>query len=881
MMIAKSIAAIAGGLLRLLVRLQPTRFRDRFGREVLHESLEEIGAAVSDGVRPTLATSTRAITDASRGLVLERFRHLRSVSRKDVFMPRGLTTDLMIASRRIRAQPILTLIVIATLGLAVGAATAIFSVADAVLLRQLPYPESDRLVLLDEQTATGRYRGVSFPAVDIWSREVTSLDSVAFFEQHASLVLVDGEPERLSGSSASRNFHEVLGVWPALGAAFTPGPLVGGPDEVILSHALWLRLGGHSGVIGRSLYVDPRQYRIVGVMPAGFAYPVEAEYWTTPPKSMEMLLTARNVQFLTAVGRLRRGATIDGLRSELAVLTSRYPATDRVGGPVSMTGEGLRESMVGHLRHGITTVGGSAALLLFIAVCNVTALLLGRATTRQREMAMQSALGAARGRLIRQSLFEVLMLAIPGGIAGIAAAWACRDLIVALSLDEVPRIAGVTIDARALGFATMATLGSAALATLLPARLASGAVAISRLQASSRSESGSPGVLRWLQGLVIGQVAVTVVILVAGVLLARSLGRLAAVDTGFSAPNVIAMRVDLPLRPSPPPAVRLAFHEDVMNRVRALPGVESGAFGSRLPLADANASVETQAVGDAREIRSIFQSAGPGFFSTIGATIVQGREIAPDDAKRGPVVVINDVLARHLFGDSPAVGRRVRVAYMTGPLEAEVVGVVRALRYNGLTGAIAPEGYIDYRAVRLPSILFARSSAPAASIVPAIRAAVRESDPTGRATVDQITTLEREVARRLARPRFLMALVGTFAAVALVLATAGLFGVMSFAVAQRRHEMGVRLALGASPSRLFREVVGRGARLISIGLAIGVPTAAAGVRYIRTLLFGVGPWDATTFAGAVGVVCAVSLLACWIPARRAQGTDPLDVLRIS
>jgi putative ABC transport system permease protein len=634
-------------------------------------------------------------------------------------------------------------------------------------------------------------------------------------------------------------------------------------------------------VIGQSLHVEPRTYTIVGVMPPGFGYPANSEFWVTPPQDMENVRATR-VRFLNGVGRLKPGATVKELQAELAVLTGRLPETDKVGGAIRMTGEGLWDSIVGHLRPGVTVVVSSAFLLLVIAVCNVTALLLGRATTRRKEMALQVALGASAPRLARQSGLEVLLLTVPAGLAGLVAAWLVRDLIVSLSFEEVPRIGEVAIDARAMAFALATTLITAALATILPARISTRIDAAPALQGFGRDGGVAPSVLPVLRALVIGQVAMTLVMLVGGVLLARSVRTLASVDPGFSRESVLTMRVNLPLQGFPQGAARLAFYDAVRQRALSMPGVQGVAFSSRVPLADAVPTSDVKLAGSpGPAIRSLMHSAGPGFFDTIGAQVVEGREIQEQDRAIHPVVVINEVLAARLFENRSPLGQRISVGHWTGPVQAEVVGVARAVRYNGLAGSIVPEAYLDYSAAMQPLVLFVQTHEPAERIVPMLRTAVREADPSGRVTVDRITWLQDVVARRLARPRFFLALVATFGGVALMLAVAGLYGVMAFAVAQRRHEMGVRLALGASPRQLFNQVVGRGGVLVAIGVALGLPAAALAARGMRSLLFGIGPSDPVTFVIAVVLVSTVAIAACVVPARRAQATDPLDVLRVS
>jgi putative ABC transport system permease protein len=881
-MMPAALAWIAAAVVRVLLTLAPAPFRTRFGGIVADEIRADLKAATARGLAATARASGGAVLDAARGVAAERLQQCRGLAAagKDVVMFTGLLSDSRMAWRGVRGRPWLTAIVVATLGIAVGAATAMFSVADAVLLRPLPFPDSARLVTLEEATATAGRRGASLPAIGIWSGEAEALESVAYYEASRSLVIVGDQPDRLEGGMFSRNYFEVLRVSPALGRGFSPGPEFEGPDEVVISDRLWRRLGGDASVVGRTLVIDPRPFVVVGVMPPGFDYPAGADFWTSMPKDLGRIAASRQLRFMTAIGRLKPGASLAALQAQLAVLTDRYPHHDRVGGAVRMVAAGLHDAAVAHVRPAIAIVVCAAILLLVIASINVAALLLAQATSRRRERSVQAALGATGARLVRQGALEVLIVALAGGAIGMLAAWASRDLIVALSLDEIPRIAQVRIDARALAFGFLATIAGAALAALLPAWLSDRADAVAGLRGESRGSGGSPGVLRMLRGLVVVEVAMTMVLAVGGILLARSLENLIRVDRGFAAEDVIAMRVNLPTTPRLGKEASLAFHEEVRRRAPELPGVESAAFASRLPLADALASSEVHvAGGPIEDVQAIVQVASPGYLSTIGARLTEGRDIADEDRAGAPVAVINDVLARRLFGDVSPVGRRVIFQFMTGPVEVEVVGVARPIRYNGLAGAPAPELYVDYRARIVPMMLFTRVSAPAARMIPELTRIIRDVDPTGRATVDQVTTLEREVNRRLARPRFFLALVGTFGAVALVLVTAGLYGVMAFAVAQRRHEMGVRLALGASPRQLFREVIGRGAVLAGMGLLAGLIASAAAAGVLRSLLFGVGPWDPVTFAVAMLVVLLVTITASWLPARRAQRTDPLEVLR--
>jgi putative ABC transport system permease protein len=882
---ARVIAALTDFALRLLLHAYPSDIRGPFGHAIRQDVRADIEAAASRSSAAAIAVraTAGAVVDLAsewRARLLQPRARPSSTSIPVRTMFQGMDADVWLAIRRYRARPVPALIVVVTLGLAVGAATVIFSVADAALLQPLPFPHAERLVRMDEVTVRETTGGVSLPVFDLW-RELPSLDALAFYERSTALVMVRNEPDRLPVATVSREFLTTLGVPPALGHGFSPGAF-GPPEEVVISHYLWQRLGGHTDVIGARLAVEPSEYTVVGVMPPGFGFPADVQVWRTPPQALERIRAFRELRFVSVIGRLKDGQPLTALQAELDALTAAHPAMDRIGGEVRMAAVDLRESMVGHITRGVVTVAAAAGLLLILACCNVSAMLLAFTVSRQRELAVHAALGASQWRLVRQNVAGVLLLSIPACVLGLTVARLCRDAIVAISLDEIPRIGAMTIDSRAFGFSIGAAMLAGLAATLLPSWIAARLAGVASLRSAARDGSASPGILRVLRGLLVAQVALTFIILCGGLLLARSLSRLSVVDTGFSERNILAARLNLTGLSGrlPPPGTQIAFYADVLQRVREMPGVEAASFISRLPLSQAVVSTEVQVQGVAQtEVRAIYQTVGPGYFSTIGARVVEGRELMDADRPETPAVVINEVLARRLFeGESP-LGRRVMFREMRGPVEAQVVGVIRPLRYNGLQSELAPEIYADYRVRLLPQYLVLRTIGPADALTAQLRSVVRQADPSNRVTLENVTTIEREIARRLARPRFFLALVGTFGSVALLVATAGLYGVMGFAVAQRRHEMGVRLALGASPARLFADVMGRGAMVTAIGLALGLTGAALATRGMTSLLFDVKPLDPPTFAATALLLALVAGVACWIPASRARATDPLSVLR--
>jgi putative ABC transport system permease protein len=861
-------------ILRALLLLYPRAFRRAFGSDVLASA----SRAVSE--RPTrrgrMRQAMHEIGAAMRDLVPAHLDGRRTTGHGRTRVV-GIGPDLRLASRHVAGARTVSLIAIGTVAVAIGAATAIFSVADAVLFRPLPYHDSERLVTLHEETKTASRSGISLPAFEIWKRDVRSLASLAWYEPSTSMVMVGDEADRLNGAAVSPEFFGVLAMQPAVGRLFSAGIADAAVREVVISHTLYQRLGGSTAVLGRALLIDPGTYVIVGVMPPGPVYPAGADFWKTTG-DYGMLRGERSLRFLSAIGRLAPGADLRTLRAELDVLTERHPAVDRVGGPVRMTADGLKASMVRQVRLGILTALGAVVSLVLIACCNLAALLLAQASARGREHAVQAALGASRIRLLRQQAFEAALVVLPGGALGIWLAWLCRDAIVRLSLNEIPLIGDARLDARVLGCALAATAIAALLAALAPAWLAARLHSTAALRAARGGGHARP-VLRVLRGLVVAQIALTFVLTVVGVLLGQTLLRLGRVELGFRAAGVVSLRINLPIGSRSVEAQR-TFYDDVLRRVRALPAVQDAALASRLPLSVALASTEVSAAADkARDVRAALQMSSAGLFSTIGARLVSGRGFSDEDSPARPALVLNDILARQLFGTTNPVGERVRFNMLGRPADGTVIGVVGTVRQNGLRAAPLPELYVDYRVRPMIMVLLARTTLPLSDAAPLLTSAVRDADASRRITVDQVTTLEREVSRHLARPRFLVTLVSTFGVVALLLAAAGVYGVMAFVVEAERPALGVKLALGASRRRVLRDVMAQGASLAALGLALGGVGAYGLSGSLGTLLYDISPREPVTYTLAAVFVLGAGLVACWIPARRAGLTDPLSVIR--
>jgi len=870
--VTRAISALTRAAVRCVLACQPRRFRDEFAREILDAVDRDLAEAAVSGRGAHARASARAVLDALTTLSLTRSTR----SRGHAAAPIAIAQDLRIAWRHLRAQRGTTLAIASTLSLALAAAIAMFAVAEAALLRPLPYPDGNRLVRLEERTERGGRAGVSIPAFDIWQRELTSLAAAAFYEPRDATVTVNGEPERLAGAGVSREFFSVIGVVPAIGRVFTPGARFGPPDEAVISERLFERLGGTGQVIGSTIAIDPHSYEVVGVMPRGFAFPANADFWVTS-KGMGVLETERSLRFLETIGRMKTDASLRGLQGELALMTARYPANDRIGGAVHMTAFSLRDAFVGNARPAMRLAMIGVALLLVVACCNVSALVLARMSARARDLALHRALGASRYRLARQCALEMLAIAIPAGIFGTLLASRLLGVLVALANGEVPGIANVQVNGVVAFFAVAVTVLCALAASVVPAAFAGGMRGLASLQ--TREVSASRGLLAALRVLVVAQVAMGFVVAVCAALLARSVERLMTAEHGFDPSHVAVARINFPLGTAVARAGQVAFYGDVVERARTLPGVAAVGLLSRMPMSPALASSEAHVEEEpTRSVRAVLQSASPGALPAIGARFLAGGDF-PSAPATTPEVIINDELARVLFAGQNPLDRRITFRFLAGTLTARVAGVVRAVRYNGLSGELLPSITLDYRTFPFPMSLVARTYEDADALLPHVRAIVRGVDPTNRVTVDQLTTLDREVSLALARPRFFTAVMSAFSLVVLALSGAGVFGLLSFYVGQRRRELGIRRALGAPARVLLLSVTARAVMTVAPGIALGAAAATMVTGSMSSMLFGVGRADPLSFAACTLLFVTAAVVAAGVPARRAGQVDPLTVLR--
>jgi putative ABC transport system permease protein len=799
-----------------------------------------------------------------------------------------LRQDIKYALRRLLRAPAFTLVAMATLGLGIGANSAIFSVVNGVLLQPLPYPESDRLVGI-YHVSEGHRAVMSGPNfIDVVGAAKT-LESAAASDRERKILTGEGEPVRLDTAQVSASLFDVLRARPALGRTFAPDENTPGRTNVIvLSHGLWQqRFGSDPGVIGRTIQLDGESKEIIGVMPAGFAYPAGSQAWLPIEYDNGFVHKQRASWYLSVIARLKPGVTAEQSAAEVQTigrsLEKKYKeANENVG----MTTFPLREAMVANIRQAVLVLLGAVGFVLLIACANVANLLLARAAARESEMAVRTALGAGRGRLVRQLLTESVILSIGGAVLGLLiASWGVAFL-TSLQPDGIPRLDSVRIDATVVAF----TLGIAVLTGivfgLVPALQATREMSHA-LKESGRGAVTSRTGARVRGTLVVVEMAIAVVLLAGAGLLIRSFGRLQAVDPGFTPAHTLSFELTLPDARYKDDPKRVLFFNQVMPRLRALPGVQSAGAVMGLPLAGMNFNISFEILGRPPVSPALQPSievrvATPDYFNTVGIRLKRGRLFTSDDREGSPrVVLLSESGARQYFPSEDPIGKTLKLGWgKGGPDRAGgmIVGIVADVKNEGLGEADTPVTYLPYRQwpVSLMSVVM-RTATPPETLVEAARREVYAVDPN--LPLSSVRTLDQIVATSISQPRFYMLLLTIFASVALALAAIGIFGVLSYAVAQRTREIGIRMALGARERSVVQLVVRQAMTLVVTGVVIGTVAALFLSRTMTKMLFGVTPNDPATFGGGALVLIAVALLASYVPARRATRVDPIIALR--
>jgi putative ABC transport system permease protein len=813
----------------------------------------------------------------------------------------ALIQDLRIAVRGYLKQPLFTAVVVTILALAIGANSAIFTVVNAVLLRPLAYPHASSLVSAFQVNRDAQRRPLSPPNYfDLKEQTRAFSGMAAYWSPSVSISGSDGAPEKVLAATCSNELFGVLGVSPQLGRGIRPEDDVPGARRVaVLGHGLWQRrFGGHPQAVGRELMLDGVPTLIVGVMPAGFEFPsARTELWvplrlsrTQPPNPAIRPGAYREYRILSVVARLRPGVTFEQSRSELTTLATQleraYPGANREMG---LTAVPLQDTIVGRIRPALLVLLGAVTCVLLIACANVGSLLLVRAAGRAREVTIRMALGADRARLVRQMLTESAVLAAAGGTAGLVVSAWMLDVLLRLAPAGIPRLETVRLDGSAIAFTFVIALACGLLFGVAPAFQVRGDRLQDALAASGRGlVSGSHQRAR--QFLVVAQIALSMMLLAGAALLIQTFARVQRVDVGFRTSSVLVVdRIELP-RGRSSGAASMAFFEGLLDRLRAIPGVESAGLTLGLPLDprarffidESTFSIDgIPQLPQAQRPTAPVHVVSPDYFATIGVPLEQGRWFTERDRAAAPgVVIINEALARRFFPDQNPVGRRLThdLSIVPGqPNTREIVGVVGDVRHFGLEQRAEPQMFLPHAQMPWPSMaIVIRTPLDAARVGAAVREAVWSADAT--IPVPPLRPMEDAFADAVGQPRFRAWLLGLFAATAILLAMTGLYGTMTYAIQQRTREIGLRIALGATPRQATALLLRNGLTLAVTGTILGLAGSAGVARALSGMLFGVGVNDPVTFIAVPALLIAVASVACYLPARQARRLDPIAAI---
>jgi putative ABC transport system permease protein len=799
--------------------------------------------------------------------------------------------DLRYAARILWKNPGFTAVAVIALALGIGANTAIFSVVNTVLLRPLPYKDPEQLVMVWEDASRHGYpRDTPAPANYVDWRDQNSVFSgmAAIADSNFNLTGA-GEPERLKGRLVSASLFPLLGVEPQLGRVFTAAEDQPGAQKVVLlSHLLWMRrFGGDPAILGKTLSLSDESYTVVGVMPARFQFPENDDELWVPIAFSAQTAANRNRHYLQVIARLKPGVTLAQAQSEMTTIGARlqqqYPQSNTDLG-VAITS--LQEHLVGDIKPALLILLGAVGLVLLIACANVANLLLARAAIRQKEIALRVALGARRWRLLRQFLTESVLLATLGGILGLAIAYAGLLLLGSFIPENIAQAAEISLDLKVLGFTLLVSLLTGFIFGLAPA-----IQSLRMNQSETLKEGGRDSVTgrsgKRLRGLLVtAEVAVSLVLLIGAGLLINSFLRLRNIDPGFKVDHLLTMKIELPEPKYEAFERRSAFYTELVQRVQSLPGVQSAAVTTNLPLYRQGNSISVRLEGKpdpppGQELIVVTRIVSPGYFDTMSIPLLAGRPFNDQDTEQTRnAVIISETMARRFWPGEEAIGKRLSAGRVRSDADwIQVVGIVKDVRQFELNAEPRPQMYVSYRQADFfaPEDLVVKTEVEPSSMAAAVRKAVWEIDKDQ--PISNIKTMDEILAESIARQRFSMLLLGVFAGVALLLAAVGIYGVMSYSVAQRTHEIGIRMALGAQTSAVLKLAVGYGLKLVVAGVLIGLVAAFALTRLMSTLLFGVTPTDPVTFALISLLLVVVAAAASYIPARRATKVDPLIALR--
>jgi predicted permease len=817
-----------------------------------------------------------------------------------------MLNDIRYGLRQLWKHPAFTIIAVLTLALGIGANTAIFSVVNAVLLKPLPFPAPDQLIAVGmtdtRQKSQTELSSLSYPDFFDFRDQNRTLASSAVYRDLSFALTSEEGATSVHGAKVSAEFFDVFGIKPKMGRAFARDDEQGGGGpggfKIIISDEFWKKhFGADSNVIGRTITLDRRPHTVIGVMPTGFQFPIQndwIDFYVTiaadaaNPDGSQPQTKERGNHSLQAVARLKPGVTVAQANSDLSTiadaLSKQYPNSNTHFGVLAKP---LREDMIGDVRAALYILFGAVVCVLLIANANVANLLLARASARGKEIALRAAMGASRGRIIRQLLTESLLLSGLGGALGLLIAqWGTEALIKTVP-QSIPRIGNIQLDASVLGFTLLVSLATGVIFGLVPAWQASHVDLNSSLKSGSRTGSAGEGKGRVRNALIMAEVALALVLLISAGLLIQSFARLGRVQPGVRTERLLTARVSLPDVAYPKNENVIAFYDQFLTRIRAIPGVESASTIVPLPLSGSNMvtsfDIQERPLPEGQRPGAPVRIIATDYFKTMGIPLRLGRIFDERDRfDSAPVVIVNERFAQKYFPGEDVIGKRIQPGFSaddSGEKIREIVGVVGNVKHLSLRNEDSPEMYLSRTQIpiQIMSIVIRTSVSNPNALTNSVRKELAALDAT--IPLTSVRVFDEYISRSLARPRFNTLLLSIFAGTALLLTAIGIYGVMAYSVAQRTSEIGIRIALGAGKSSIFRLVVGQAMALVGISLIVGLAGAFAATRLLNSLLFGVGASDPITFVAIVLLVSAVAFIAAWLPARRATRVDPIIALR--
>jgi putative ABC transport system permease protein len=812
--------------------------------------------------------------------------------------------DFRYAARTLRKNPAFSAIAILTLALGIGASTAVFSLVNAVLLKPLPYPNSQQIVFPWRQPPAGLHVGYNEmpwgrPDFLFFAHESKSFQSVGAFKSDSFNLTGSGDAARLDGLRASAGFFPSLGISPIMGRTFSAEEdQIGHEHEVVLSYRLWRdRFGSDTQILGRALQLNSESYTVIGVMPQGFVFPRaeempngfpfprETQLWVPLALVPGPIIPGEDSE-LAVMGRLQPGITPAQAQSEMKVMSKRLEDFLPGGkGWFSILVTSMQRQIAGDMRRPLLLILGAVGVVLLIACSNVAGLLLSRSLARRKEFTLRAALGAGKWRLMRQVLTESLVLAGIGGIGGVLIAKVAVHFVKFFAPPNIPRLDEVSLDIRVVSFALAITFVTGILFGLAPTIAGSRDNLVESLKEGGQRSGSSPAGAKLRNGLLISEVALALVLVISAGLLTRTFFHLLSVDPGFNPTRVLTFELTLPATKYTDQPQIVALYQRTLQSIRSLPGVESAGITAITPLAGATESTTIRLPDHPSQdpkapAFSNYTMVSPGYFAAAGTPLLRGRDFLDSDtADSLPVAIISSAMAKKYWPGEDAIGKQVAPTSKKYP-EATIIGIVADVKRLSLREDPPPEMYVPYNQKVWPSLLtmdaLVRTKVDPPSLTDTVRGALRSVDAD--LPLAKIATLNTIVDDSMTLPRFAMVVLGSFAALALLLASVGMYGVISYFVAQRTREIGVRVALGAQGRDVFGMVLGQGARLAAIGIALGLLAALAAARMMVSFLYGVQPIDPLTFAALPFLLLCIALLACYLPARRAMRVDPMVAL---